>query len=392
LECLIHIIMVSVENFYWALYENLLKPAGLDGWYYLPWTSNAHLTRCEFKPLQGRHDLNHVFFHFDQEPLWSADLGIYDLDQLAWTEKYVKILANSEHSDLKKNLCKSRGLLDWYFFYHGFAALHWYRDAKYVDHNNLIQNAFLSMNHLLQGRSYRLALMGRFLDRKIANKGSISFHSTVDEVSTELRNPDSYLSDVSRDLIQYNFKYLFQLPWTIDQVPIDGNLSARFGHREYQLWQNSLWHLVSETVFYESKLHLTEKVFKPIVALRPFILVSAPGSLKYLKSYGFKTFDNWIDEGYDHIHDADQRLDAICAEIERYANMSTRQLRAVSADMMSVLQYNKSHFFGDFQNIIVDELISNFQQCLRVWNNGRVDGRELPLLTDTGAIKKTLLR
>jgi hypothetical protein len=384
--------MVSVENFYWVLYENLLKPAGLDCWYYLPWDHNANLTRSEFKPLQDRRDFNHVFFHFDQEPLWSTRLGMYDSVAVAWAEKYAKILANSEHSDLKKKLCKSRGLLDWYFFYHGFAALHWYRDAKWVDHDNLIQNAFLSMNHMLDGRSYRLALLGRFLDRAIINKGSISFHSTIDEIYSELNNPNSQLSEVSRDLVQHNVKDLAGLPWILDQVPIDGNLSARFGHQEYKLWQNSLWHVVNETVFYESKLHLTEKVFKPIVSLRPFVLVSTPGSLKYLKSYGFKTFDNWIDERYDDIYDADQRLDAICMEIERYARMSTKQLRAVSADMMQVLQYNKNHFFGDFQHIIVDELVENFQQCLRIWNNGRIDGRELPLLKDGDAVKTALLR
>ena len=45
-----------------------------------------------------------------------------------------------------------------------------------------------------------------------------------------------------------------------------------------------LFHIVTETIFYDNKLHFTEKVFKPIVARRPFFLVGAPGNLAYLKS------------------------------------------------------------------------------------------------------------
>ena len=181
------------------------------------------------------------------------------------------------------------------------------------------------------------------------------------------------------------------LPWRVDDVPINGDLSARFGHREYRLWQSSLWHVVNETVFYEPKLHLTEKIFKPIVAQRPFILVAAPGNLAYLRSYGFQTFERWIDESYDDLQDPDQRLDAIANEIERFAHMSLGELHDVHQDMMSVLDYNKKHFFGEFRKIIVGELVDNFDQCIRIWNNGRIDGRDVPLPADLKSVKKLLL-
>ena len=37
-------------------------------------------------------------------------------------------------------------------------------------------------------------------------------------------------------------------------------------------------------------MHLTEKIFKPIVNKQPFMLLAAPDNLAYLKSYGFKTY------------------------------------------------------------------------------------------------------
>lgn len=383
--------MVSVENFYWVLNENLLKPADLNCRYYYPFGTQKNFSADEFKTINSRRDFGHVFFHFDQEPLWSDNMGPYDLDGRSWSCKWPRILANSEKSKLKKDICRSRGFLDWYFFYHGFAALDWYADARYINQEYQINNAFLSLNHVFANRPYRLALLARLLDQNVVDRGSISFHATLANVITELDQESSRLTRSSKQLIRSNMDKLTGLPWSLDDVPVSGNLSARLGHREYCMWQNSLWHLVNETVFHEPKLHLTEKIFKPIVAQRPFVLVGAPGNLEYLRSYGFQTFGRWIDESYDSMQDEDQRLDAICQEISRYARMSVRELRDVHHDMLPVLIHNKNHFFGHFRRIIVSELVENFQQCLLVWNNGRLDGKELPLLDDLDAVKSVLL-
>jgi hypothetical protein len=384
--------VISVDNFYWILFENLLRPTGLDCWYYYPWGTKDNLSQEEFKKFNGRSDLHHVLFHFDQEPLWTDDLGSYDCLHITWTSKNARILANSERSESKKQICQRRGFLDWYYFYHGFAALDWYRDAHYMHTNHQIRNAFLSFNHVFDQRSYRLALLARMLEKNIATKGSISFHVAAEDVIAELCRPDTRLSNTSKALIRQNMHHLVSLPWSLDHVTVNGDLSARFGHQEYRLWQHSLWHVVNETVFYDAKLHLTEKVFKPIVAGRPFVLAAAPGNLAYLRSYGFQTFDRWIDEGYDMIQDPDQRLDAIVEALDPFAAMTVSQLESVHQDMLPVLQYNKQHFFGRFREIIVDEMLANFDTCLRIWNNGRVDGRELPLHTDLESVKQILLQ
>ncbi len=384
--------MISVENFYWVLFENLLRPTGLDSWYYFPFGTKDNLSRNEFKDLRCRYDYNHVFFHFEQEPIWNDRLGLYDLDGKTWSNEFARILANSEQSLVKDQLCKSRNFIDWYFFYHGYAALDWYQDAQYIRQEYQIKNAFLSLNHIFHGRSYRASLLARLIDKDICHKGSISFHATVEDILDELHKPDTDLSIISQALIKKHLHILSAMTWRLDDVQIDGNLSARFGHQEYKLHQSSLVHLVNETVFYEPKLHLTEKVFKPITAQRPFLLVAAPGNLKYLRSYGFKTFSPWIDESYDNILDPDQRLDAITKEVERFAQMSRADLQNIYSNMLPVLEYNKQHFFGQFRKIIVDELVDNFDRCIRLWNIGQVRGRELPLHPDLESVKQTLLR
>ena len=387
--------MPSVENFYWILYQNLLKPVGLDCWYYYPWGTKDNLSRAgEFKKFYRRSHGNHVLFHFDQEPLWNKHLGnLYDQELGAWNVKMVRVLANSEHSVFKKQILSDREMLDWYFFYHGFAALDWYQDAKYTNHDFEIQYPFVSFNHVIaEQRSYRLDLISRLIDHGVANLGQISLHTSHRHIRHELDQEDSMLATVSKQRIQKNLMSLDDLPWTIDDVHIDGKLSARFGHQEYELWQRCFLHVVNETVFYQSKLHLTEKIFKPIVAKRPFVLVAAPGNLAYLRSYGFRTFTDWIDESYDAIVDPDLRLEAITKEIIKLSQFTIRQLRELHQDMQAILDFNKQHFFNNFRHIIVNELVDNFDTCVRVWNNGRVDGREIPAHPDLKSVRNLLLQ
>jgi len=386
--------MISVDNFYWVLFETLLKPSRLDCWYYHPWGTKGNLSMYEFQKDNRREDVNHVLFHFDQEPIWETYLGDgYDkgTENSAWCiEKRVKILANSEHSQFKRDLVEDRGFLDWYFFYHGFAVLDWYRDAQYITPDDDIRSAFLSFNHIIRDhRSYRISLLARLIGTGAAERGSISFHGDINDILGELQNPNTRISSISREIIDRNIVPMTTLPWKLDQVPVNGDLSARFGYHEYQLWQRSLLHVVNETVFYEPKLHLTEKVFKPIVCQRPFVLVAAPGNLAYLRGYGFRTFGDWIDESYDDIQDPDQRLDAVAQQVARFAAMTPRTLRAVYHDMLPVLEHNKRHLFGKFRQIIVNELVDNFDHCVCIWNNGRVDERDLPRI-DVKSAKRIL--
>ena len=387
--------MISVDNFYWVLYHNLLRPIGIDCWYYYPWGTRENFSAFEYQiPLPKQE--HHVLFHFDQEPIWSNDLGAgYDtgrVSHVAWSNLRLKILANSEHSTLKRTICRERQMQDWYYFYHGFAALDWFRDAKYIDQDLAPRYVFSSLNHLVQNnRSYRMALTAKLIEQDLHHHGSISFHGTQQTCQAEIDDPDSQLTAQEKHLVE---KHLVSgsIPMTLDVTTVDGNLSAHFGHKELSLWQESFWHVVNETVFYEDKLHLTEKIFKPIVSSRPFLLVAAPGNLRYLRSYGFKTFGDWIDESYDDELDPHKRLTLITEQLQRLCDRSPDNLKAMYQDMRPVLDHNRQHFFGEFRERIVNELVDNFDACIRTWNNGRVDGRDLPLHPGLARVKSVLLR
>lgn len=278
------------------------------------------------------------------------------------------LLANSEKSNIKKNILKKYKFYDWYFFYHGLAALDWFRDYKYLKlPESRITKTFISLNHLLtKKRSYRLSLLSHLHSEQLIKYGYVSA-PLLDKkiVQNELFDKNSWLSNkIKRHL--YENLLPNAKPIILDAQKNYLDSSATIIDQKYSL--GSLWHIVTETIFYEERLHLTEKIFKPIVVKRPFILIGAVGNLKYLRSYGFKTFDQWIDESYDEENDPDLRLLKIINEIKKLCALSNYELEKMHYEMQSVLEFNFNHFFNDFKIRVIDELVDNFKKALFLYN------------------------
>jgi hypothetical protein len=388
--------MFSIENFYYILHQHLLKPTGVHDVIYGKFgsTSAADLELGRYMPLTARVGRmlfkNPTCYFFDQEPV--NERSVNDCPFTHFFGEF-KLMANSEHSLLKKRMLKENQYQDWYYFFHGFAALDWYRDGQYFDQHIDWTRPYITLNRLhTNDRSYRLNLVARLAEQQLLSHGHVSLHLDHDEYGLwqqELSNPETRLSAEACGLIRKNLSNAL----TLDRTNTTGSLSADFGHQEFELWKSGLWHIVTETVFYHDKLHLTEKIFKPIVAQRPFMLAAAPGNLAYLKSYGFRTFDQWIDESYDLIQDPDQRLQAIVDQTRRLCAMSDSELRQMHQEMQPVLGHNFNHLWSGFKRQIVDELVDNFETAVRMWNNGRVDGKQLPLQNiNLAQVKQVLLR
>ena len=377
--------MFSVENLYYILYCNLFKRINADIEYFSEFGSIdvAHLIR-NFK---GSKIFGHTCFYFhDQEPVQEKTLDSI-FSKYENPEKRI-ILVTSEYSELSKAYCDKKNIYEIYYFFHGFACLDWYNDSKFFTKKDpIFSNKFLSFNRLcVQLRSYRLLFVTELKERKILDQGLISLQLIQDNenvVKKELSDPNSRLSKESKIKIYKNLGNVDK-NFIIDKE-VSGTASAHLGPEEYNLWQSGFLHIVSETVFFDKKLHLTEKIFKPIVSRRPFILLGAYKNLEYLKSYGFKTFSKWMDESYDDEYDNEKRLMMVCDEVEKIANMTDDRIQEIYHDMKEVLDFNYRHFYTDFKQIIVNELVDNFEGYMRWHNNGRlndevydIDGLNLP--------------
>lgn len=107
----------------------------------------------------------------------------------------------------------------------------------------------------------------------------------------------------------------------------------------------SLYHIeiVIETNVYECGWW-TEKTTKCLASGKPFILFGTQGQLADLKRMGFRTFDSWINENYDHETNPEKRFDMIKEEIRRIASLDDDQKQKMLADINKIADYNRDNY------------------------------------------------
>jgi len=149
------------------------------------------------------------------------------------------------------------------------------------------------------------------------------------------------------NLLKENVKYLkdhFPMLLECENLPSDKNNRIRCGTEHklpYKSYTESFCNVICETKFAQPFGYFSEKVIHAMYFKRPFILVSTPRSLEYLKSYGFKTFDKWWDESYDDNEDHEKRILKIFEIIDEIENWSIKDCETKLNEMEDVLAHNQ---------------------------------------------------
>ena len=306
-------------------------------------------------------------FFYDQEPVL---LNFIDPYLTNWKlSVQLDALVTSEQSQLVNDICQVNQIRSLYYFFHGFAALDWYRGYYSLNHNKSIVKQynydFISFNRIItDDRSYRIYFVSLLKELGLSDHGLVSFNVTdnlFDDWQDETADPTSKLSTHAKQHAEHHLTNINKL--IIDSPQLPGSASA-----DIPRGNDAFWHIVTETVFYYDKLHLTEKIFKPIVSKQPFMLLAAPGNLAYLKSYGFKTFDSVIDESYDLIQDNDLRIEAVVKQLHWYCDLSPGEKTDVIKQLEPIIDYNFHHFYGEFRHIIARELLDNTKTLFKELN------------------------
>jgi hypothetical protein len=110
-------------------------------------------------------------------------------------------------------------------------------------------------------------------------------------------------------------------------------------------------------VFFDRRQHLTEKTFKPIAMGMPFVLSAPTGSLKYLKQYGFKTFDSVWDESYDNYKKDTGRIIVLSDLLKKLDSQTEQEKNNMFEKCIPIIEHNWNHFYGGgFEKILWKEL------------------------------------
>ena len=287
------------------------------------------------------------------------------------------ILLNTERSgDAKKEIFNEYKFVDCYYFFHALAAADWYRGYQYnseliAPSQRKIQKKYIAFNRITGGaRSFRSFFVAELARHGLLEHGHVSYSDTCPVYNNNYREsmiasatayqlPHDYVQDSIQQLSRVNF------PLRIDHLTKPSIPNGSPTLSAVSKCMESFLHVVTETCYWENKEHLTEKIFKPIVARQPFLLLGCANNLQYLKDYGFQTFNAWWDESYDTIQDPVQRLQAVVGIVKDICNKSDQELESMLADMQSVLDYNYNWFYSkQFLNLVWNELEVNLQTAV----------------------------
>jgi hypothetical protein len=125
------------------------------------------------------------------------------------------------------------------------------------------------------------------------------------------------------------------------------------------LYNDSLINIITETYFFNSIIHITEKTYKPIAFMQPFILLGAAGSLQHIKDMGFKTFSEFWDESYDFEKDDKKRFKMITDIIKSIASWPDHIKIDFTYAVKNIVDYNVSHL-NTMQDIEIDNLVEKY--------------------------------
>lgn len=244
-----------------------------------------------------------------------------------------------------------------YYWSHAIIARDWFR---FAEHDYSLTNDpldythdFLIYNRAWSGtREYRLKFIELLINSQLVDSSNVKF-SAVDSdmhyTAYAFKNPKF---KITNNLIEY----------TVPPNDFDSNASAGYVSNDYNTCGIEV---VLETLFDDTRHHLTEKTLRSIACGKPFILVSTPGSLQYLRDYGFKTFSGLIDESYDQIQDPAERLQFIINEMHRIKSMPTETKLQFFRQLNEIANYNKMLFFSNsWQQQIINEFKNNVESAL----------------------------
>jgi hypothetical protein len=202
------------------------------------------------------------------------------------------------------------------------------RNYQPINNNNL----FLIYNR--NPRPHRVKFLIELLKNNLFNRGLMSLGNV------NMYDPEIYLIP---DQDSKHFNYLRDnSPLHINSVgDLHYNLACNITTEDYD---RTFISIISETLMCENSLFITEKTWKPIMVGHPFIILGNKGTLKYLKSIGYKTFDKWINEDYDDDIDEIIRINKITDILKMFSEKSTEELLNIREEMKEVCEHNQQNF------------------------------------------------
>lgn len=179
------------------------------------------------------------------------------------------------------------------------------------EHTDKFYSSLSRMN-----RMYRSIATYFLCQSEISKYGLIS-HNTYKNSNVDIHNILRLPHMHTVTLADFQ-KWAKTLPLTVDRSDFETNwaMNTPYDH----IHNKTIFQIVNETMADDhngSSLFYSEKTFRPIVCMQPFVIYGQPGANAHLKKLGYSTYEDWFDYTFDEEQDPVLRYKLLLAEITR---------------------------------------------------------------------------
>jgi len=181
-------------------------------------------------------------------------------------------------------------------------------------------------------REHRIAIVKRIHEYELENDINYSFgivtqHGPGDELNYVHRDYTTRTINAAR-IFNYDPQEL--LAWVTrhgernlhhEKVNLSINHASTVSQNLLDAHSDSYFEIVAETNYVVDTVFPSEKTFKAIYFMQPFVLCAEQGAIQALREQGYDVFDDIIDHSYDKIKDPDLRLHETFCEIKRLCKL-----------------------------------------------------------------------
>jgi hypothetical protein len=272
----------------------------------------------------------------------------YSCDNLFWLAIVDPICMLPEHiqqieKKFKPNVIKYIGL--------GFSGEYHFNTgsiATLEDFPDYSQEQLLPLSfkhkYLLYNRKpkpHRIDLVNKIFEQKLESHGIMTLGSAEAEYDVSEGKNNSRVLTINENSESYTRDGKFNARNDFSGIPLDVCSLGRL-----DIWQNHFLNVVSETVFFPwDNMFITEKTWKPILGLRPFIINGQSQIYDWLRNQGFKTFNHyWNFANLENVPEY-QIHDEIIKVVKYVCSLEENTLNDIYQQMLPDLQHNRKRFF-----------------------------------------------
>lgn len=250
-----------------------------------------------------------------------------------------------------------------------FDADAWFRPLEAAGHKVVVDHLFDSD---VDTRSFRIA--DHKLDLRSGNwmwyhSALSTFHYGYNTYRPQLHYSQDFLCLMNkvrdhRDRVQQDLApELEHALWSYVERGIEINDPQQRNTAAFWLyymnpkWYDSTcWHFVVESYmrgdawfaspqYPNYRCEISEKSYKPLAYFQPFQVLGSHGTLAFLRTQGFETFDNLWSESYDAIESDAARLDHVLQQVRDTAKTYNRHWPGWDQLTQQKLEHNHHRFF-----------------------------------------------